>query len=74
MVLQNERQVLKMKEFVGTMRVTPKLAKCEPYAKSGRWVYSEEEKCWFNGTTPYAEDIVEIINVDREVIHKVNRV
>ena len=62
-----------MKEFKGTMRVTPKYTKCEPYLVSGEWIYNEQEQCWYNGTTPYSKDSVEVVEVKREVIHKVWR-
>ena len=61
-----------MIEFYGTMKITPKYAKCDPFFVKGHWTkkYSTEKNCtvWCNEglyKNGVNEEICEIVEVEK---------
>lgn len=49
------------KAFHGTMRITPKNPKIEPFDKTCDWLYKPEHKCWYGGGLSYSEEICKVV-------------
>lgn len=48
------------KAFRGTMRITPKTDRVQPFELAGDWLYKPEYKCWYGGGRSFPAEVCSV--------------